>query len=115
MTDAWDLTGIIEKLLEFRNERDWEQFHRPKEVVTALSIEISELQNIFLWKNEEEVKKVLDQTKTRSQIIEEVADIAIYLSYFAYDNKINLHQAILRKIEKNKEKYPPEKFRGKAR
>lgn len=101
---------ILEKIRAFRDERDWAQFHNPKDLSTALAIEASELQEIFLWKTGPEI----DQTATakREQIQDELADISVYLFELADNLNIDLEAAITAKFTKNAAKYPVEKSRG---
>ena len=115
MNDEFDLSEVIPNLISFRRARNWEQFHKPKDLAIALSIESSELLDLLLWLRDDEIKESIEKNIITDQIEEEIADIAIYLLYFSLDHKINLKKAILDKIEKNDKKYPVEKFRGKAR
>ena len=102
-------------LLEFRSQREWEQFHLPKELAVAISIEASELQELFLWR-ERETQYTLKQDQHRMELIsDEVADILIYLLFLSHDLGIHLPSAIKKKIEKNKNKYPAEEYRGRFR
>lgn len=109
----WDLTGILPKLLEFRSERDWEQFHRPKELVSAINIESGELMEHFLWREKENTKQIHEDVERFHGIQEEIADIAIYLLYLSNDLEINLRTAIIKKLEKNALKYPKGKYQGR--
>ena len=102
-------------LLEFRSQREWEQFHLPKELAAAISIEASELQELFLWR-ERETQDTLKQDQHRMKLIsDEVADILIYLLFLSHDLGIHLPSAIKKKIEKNKNKYPAEEYKGRFR
>jgi len=98
---------IEQKVIDFRNERNWEQFHKIKDLLLGLNIEVSELQELFLWKNEEQQAEI----KTE-RIREEVADVAIYLIYICRYYNINLLDAINEKVAKNAIKYPVEKSRN---
>ncbi|MBC2605200.1 nucleotide pyrophosphohydrolase [Pelagicoccus albus] len=104
------LSQLTEKLTAFRDDRDWKQFHNPKDLAIALSIEAAELQEIFLWKKPEEVSGTV--SKKRVQIEEEVADIASYLLLLCHEMGIDLNKAVSSKIEKNAAKYPVEKAKG---
>ena len=102
-------------LLEFRSQREWEQFHLPKELAAAISIEASELQELFLWK-ERETQDTLKQDPHRMELIrDEVADILIYLLFLSHDLGIDLPEAIKQKIDKNRKKYPADEYRGRFR
>ncbi|UTF94922.1 nucleotide pyrophosphohydrolase [Elizabethkingia anophelis] len=98
--------STIEKLLKFRDERDWEQFHNSKDLALALSIEASELLEVFLWKNNEDFNK--------DKLEEELADVFMYGLLLAKKNNIDINTIILKKLQKNNEKYPVEKAKGKS-
>jgi len=101
----WDLSSIVPTLMEFRHERDWEQFHRPKELAAAIAIEAAELQELFLWKEGECAVEIQDDEERMKEISDEIADILIYTMYLANDLGINLNEAISGKIEENSERY----------
>ena len=107
-----NLEEITEKIRRFRDERDWAQFHNPKDMAMALSIEAGELMEQFLWKTPDEVATRL--IEKRGEIEEEVADVAIYLVELADILGINLFEAMERKMEKNAAKYPADKVRGSS-
>lgn len=102
-----DIQDIIQELLKFRDERDWEQFHNPKDLALAISIEAAELNELFLWKKAEDVN--VDKLK------EELADIFAYSFLFAEKYGFDVKQIVLDKIEQNREKYPVEKAKGNAK
>jgi dCTP diphosphatase len=105
-----DLKLIISKIRAFRDERDWAQFHNPKDMAIALSIETNELLEHFLWKNPQEVA---DRIATkREEIEDELADIGIYLTELADNLGVDLLAAMERKLEKNAKKYPVAKAKG---
>ena len=105
-----DLNKLKAKLVEFRDERDWKQFHNPKDLSQAISIEASELQEHFLWKSQEESHKVVKENK--EDIEDEMADVFAYLLSLSDVTGIDLGEALLNKLEKNKQKYPVEKAKG---
>ena len=107
-----NLEEITEKIRRFRDERDWAQFHNPKDMAMALSIEAGELMEHFLWKTPDEVAARL--VEKRVEIEEEVADVAIYLVELADILGIDLFKAMERKMEKNAAKYPSDKVRGSS-
>lgn len=107
-----DLAGTIEKIKKFRDDRDWMQFHDPKNMAISIIIEATELLEHFQWKTRAEVEDFV--AKNRISIEEEIADIAIYLFELADNLGIDLLDAMNRKIEKNAEKYPVEKAKGVA-
>ena len=105
-------TEILKQLIEFRRERDWEQFHNPKDVAISLSIEASELLEWFQWKTAEQVQQRLASDK-REELEDEIADVAVYLAYLCHDLNIDLNQAIKNKMQKNAAKYPRDKVKGR--
>lgn len=100
----------IDRILKFRNNRDWGQFHTIKDLCLGLNIEVSELQEIFLWKDDKELKKTINTKK--ESIGDELADIFIFIAYLSNDLNIDLNEAINRKIDKNGNKYPIAESRG---
>ena len=108
------LNEIVVKLLEFRRERDWEQFHRPKDLAISVVLEAAELLEEFQWKTDEEIKRYL-QEGGLSRVREELADIAIYIAIMSHDLGIDLLDEMGKKIRKNEEKYPVEKSKGSSK
>jgi len=102
-----DLSLCLQRLLKFRAERDWEQFHRPKELAAALAIEAGELQELFLWRDPETSQEVLRGDPARVQAVwEETADVLIYLLLLAHELGINLEDAVFNKIAVNEIRFP---------
>ena len=97
---------------DFVDERDWSQFHNPKNISMALAIEASELMDIFKWDSNDESEKKMSVDISRQDAIDELADVIIYSIAFANKNGIDIFDAILQKMKKNEEKYPSEKFKG---
>ena len=108
-----DIFEIQNQLKEFASERDWEQFHTPKNIAMALSVESSELVEIFQWLKPEESQ--LPNKKQLELINSEVADIAMYLLRFCDLLDVNLEKAIQEKLVKNAEKYPVTLSKGNAK
>jgi dCTP diphosphatase len=104
--------SLLEKIRVFRDERDWAQFHNPKDMAIAISLEAGELLEHFLWKNPEEVMARVESH--REAISEEIADIAIYLTELADNLGIDLAAAMEAKLAENAAKYPVGKARGSA-
>lgn len=100
----------IDRIIKFRNDRDWGQFHTLKDLCLGLGIEVAELQEFFLWKNDQELSETI-ALKSES-IGEELADIFIFLTYLSNDLGVDLNEAVNRKIDKNNTKYPIEKSKG---
>jgi NTP pyrophosphatase (non-canonical NTP hydrolase) len=96
---------ILERLILFRRERDWEQFHNPKDLAISLSIEASELLEWFQWKTNDEINIQLKSEK-RQALEDELADVTAYLAYLCHDLGVDINQALATKIAKNAEKYP---------
>jgi NTP pyrophosphatase (non-canonical NTP hydrolase) len=104
MATIKELTDIIVK---FTEERDWDQFHNPKDLALALSIEASELNQLFLWKSAEQADK--------EKVKEELADVLNYAFLLADKYKFDISQIILDKIKQNTQKYPVSKAKGTAK
>ncbi|RXJ98269.1 nucleotide pyrophosphohydrolase [Arcobacter sp. CECT 8989] len=108
-----NLDSIQNEIKSFSKKRDWDKFHSPKNLSMALSVEASELVEIFQWLTEEQSYNLGDSKKLHAE--EEVADIAIYLLRICTKLDIDLEDAILKKMKKNEEKYPVEKVKGSAK
>jgi len=98
---------IIEALLKFRNEREWEQFHNPKDLALAISIESAELLELFLWKKTEDANA--------EKVKEELADIFSFAFLLAEKYGFDVKEIILDKIKRNGEKYPVDKAKGTSK
>ena len=109
MSDA--LQALRKTLREFARERDWEQFHTPKNLATALSVEAAELLEHFQWLTDEQ-SRTLDDAK-RTAVGEEIADVLLYLLQLADKLDIDPVQAAERKVRLNAEKYPADRARGR--
>jgi NTP pyrophosphatase (non-canonical NTP hydrolase) len=103
---------IAKSLRKFAAERDWNQFHTPKNLATSIVIESAELLELFQWSRGQSDWGDLADEKFKNRASEELADILIYAIRFADLAGIDLEQAILEKIEQNTSKYPIEKVRG---
>ncbi len=108
-TTVQDLKTVVEDFVE---ERDWAQFHSPKNLSMALAIEASELMDLFKWKTVEEAQEEM-KDKLLEDAADELADIMIYSIAFANRNGIDIAKAVTSKTEKNKAKYPADKFKGR--
>ncbi len=98
---------IKQALINFRNERDWEQFHNAKDLALAINVEAGELLELFLWKNPEEAN--------REKIKEELADILAYAFLLADKYGFDIKEIVMDKIKINGEKYPIDKSKGSAK
>ncbi|WP_220636389.1 nucleotide pyrophosphohydrolase [Georgfuchsia toluolica] len=101
---------LIAELLKFRSVRDWEQFHSARNLASAISVEAAELLESFIWASDNQVAEIAGTRHT--EISDEIADIAILLTYLAHDLSIDIDVAVKNKIQINAEKYPVEKARG---
>lgn len=101
-----EIQEIIDVLIEFRNERDWEQYHNPKDLALAISIESAELLELFLWKKAEEANV--------NKVREELADILAFSFLLAEKYGLDVKEIVLEKIKTNGEKYPVDKSKGNA-
>jgi NTP pyrophosphatase (non-canonical NTP hydrolase) len=109
------IESMIPELLEFRHQREWEQFHLPKELASAISIEASELQELFLWREREKPEELRQDQHRMELIRDEVADVLIYLLFLSHDLGIDLPNALQMKLEKNRKKYPATEYTGRFR
>ena len=108
-----DLEGIKQQLREFAKERDWDQFHSPKNFSMALIVECAELVEHFQWLTDDQSKHLSEETL--DEVCLEMADIMIYLIRLADKLDVDLLQSVERKIKLNAVKYPIEKSKGIAK
>ena len=104
-----DIKSITTALVDFRNARNWEQFHNPKDLALALSIEAAELNELYLWKNAQQL-----ETVKLERIKEELADVLAYAFMLAEKYDFDVREIVLDKIKKNGKKYPVEKSKNLA-
>lgn len=109
-----DIKAIQRQLREFSEERDWDQFHSPKNLATALAVEAAELLEPFQWLKEEESRKLAEKPADYALVREEIADVLIYLLRLADQLDIDLEQAAAEKMRRNAEKYPVALAKGNA-
>jgi NTP pyrophosphatase (non-canonical NTP hydrolase) len=102
-----EIEEIIQRLIEFRDERNWEQFHNSKDLALAINVEAGELLELFLWKNADDANK--------EKVKEELADIFAFAFLLANKYGFDVKQIVLDKIKQNGEKYPVEKSKGTAK
>ena len=106
-----EIKRLIEKIIEFRDERNWKQFHNPKDVALSLVLEATEVMEHFQWKSQPEIEKYIK--KHKNEIGEELADVLYWVLLLSHDLKIDITDALNKKLKKNEEKYPVEKAKGK--
>ena len=114
MQQSSDIARLQAQILAFAAERDWQQFHDPKNLAMAVAVEAGELMDHFRWVVNDRSRQVLDDPKSRTGIEEEAADVLILLAEFADVCGIDLLAAAGRKLEANALRYPVELSRGKA-
>lgn len=103
--------SLTERIIAFRDARDWKQFHNPKDVALSLVLEAGEVMEHFQWKNPQEIEEYIKTNK--KDIGEELADVLYWVLLMSHDLEINVLDALEKKVEKNEEKYPVEKAKGK--
>jgi len=110
-TPVGDLRNAVR---EFIHERDWEQYHNPKDIAEAICIEAAELLQLFQWTKSEESRKVKTGPSTVKRVREELADVFIYCLSLANTLEVDLTKVVLEKLELNKKKYPADIYKGKV-
>ncbi len=106
-----DINELTKRIIAFRDARDWKQFHNSKDVSLSLVLEATEVMEHFQWKSKEEIEKYVVEAK--QEIGEELADVLYWVLLMSHDLKIDVLNALEKKIEKNETKYPVEKAKGK--
>ncbi len=112
MTTLDELRDLV---VRFRDEREWAQFHTPKNLAMGIAIEAAELGELFLWKSDAESAQALADPAMRERFEDELADVMIYVLLLSANGKVDLADALRRKLVKNAAKYPVEKARGNAK
>lgn len=105
-----DIEKLTEAVVAFRDERDWKQFHNPKDSAISLALEAAEVLEHFQWKNKEEMEVYVKEHK--DDVAEELADVLYWILLMTNDLDIDISDAFMKKLEKNGQKYPIEKSRG---
>lgn len=101
------IAGLALRLERFANDRDWMQFHTPKNLAMALSVEVAELSEIFQWLTAEQAAQVMEDDKNAAAVRDELADIMIYLTRIATILNVDLLLESFAKVEKNEQRFPP--------
>ncbi len=109
---AEDFYELVKEIKQFNNEREWDQFHNPKDLLIALISEVGELADLYRWLKPEEIEDVLKTPAKKVKVQEELADIFSFLIILAYKNDIDLLDALKDKLEKNKKRFTIEKSKG---
>ena len=109
-----EIRDLVRKILRFRDARDWGQFHSPKNLAAALSVEVAELQELMLWKSDSQTLELVHSEKGNKRIEEEMADVLIYALLLAHEVGIDPVEAIKKKLIQNAAKYPVSLAKGNA-
>lgn len=104
---------LIDKVRTFCEERDWDQFHNPKDLAIGISTESNELLDIFRFKSNDDMNEIMSNDVKREHVEEELADVFFFVLRFAQMNHIDLKDALEMKMEKNARKYPTDQVKGK--
>ena len=114
MDDKTTIAELKRLAKDYRDERDWEQFHDPKNLAEDISIEAAELLEHFLWKDKAQVAEYLADASNKAEIADELADVIHAALLMSVQTGIDISDVFKTKMEKNAKKYPIEKARGKA-
>lgn len=106
------MNELLEKVLAFRDARDWAQFHGLRHLIVSLNLEAGELLELTQWKNDAEIEALPRHPASREALADECADVLMYLLLLAHAGGIDLHAAVLSKLDKNAAKYPVEQCFG---
>ena len=110
-----DVTRLADQLEQFATERDWAQFHSPKNLVMALSGEVGELNEIFQWMSERASKEAGRDPRTAKAVQDELADVLLYLVRLSSVLGVDLNAAVQQKLKTNAMRYPADKVRGSSK
>ncbi len=114
MGDAsMSIEDLKQSVARFVRERDWEQFHSPKNIAISIAIEAAELMELYQWGPENESLELSEKAEVRTKVDEELADVLIYCLSLANRIGIDVSQIVQRKLARNAVKYPVEQFRGR--
>jgi NTP pyrophosphatase (non-canonical NTP hydrolase) len=110
-----DVSGLQEAIALFARERDWDQFHSPKNLAMALTGEVGELVELFQWLSEDASHRVAHEPATARRVRDEIADVLVYLARLAAVLEVDLDEAVRSKLAANALKYPADRARGNAK
>ena len=113
-TEPRNLEQLTKLVVDFRQRRDWAQVHHPKELASALSIEVAEIMELFRFKTADEVRELLKSPEAKSELGSELADSLFLLLLLAYESKVDLQGAFLKKLALLEKRYPVERARGRS-
>ena len=106
-----DINHLTKRILDFINDRDWNQFHNPKDLALSLVLESAEVMEHFQWKNNEEMQEYIKSNK--NEVAEELADVLYWILLMSHDLDIDIKKAFEDKMIKNETKYPVDKAKGR--
>ena len=107
------ISDLRQVVATFVTERDWQQFHTPKNLTMALAIEVAELMEHFQWLTPEASRAITEDSTRLQAVREELADVCCYVLAIANELDVDISQAMTEKMVKNRQKYPAEEFRGR--
>lgn len=113
--DERTIRDAMELVNGFCKERDWDQFHNPKDLAIGMTTESSELLELFRFKTEEQCKEMMSDAPRSEMVRDELADVFYFVLRFAQMNDIDLYDALSHKLDKNRERYPVDKSKGSNR
>ena len=113
MDNQTTIYDLKQKIKYFCEERDWDQFHNPKDLAIGISTEANELLDIFRFKTSEQIAAMFQDSVRKVHIEEEIADVLFFILRFAQMNHLDLEQCLNDKLIKNAKKYPVDKIKGK--
>ncbi|MBI2355712.1 MAG: nucleotide pyrophosphohydrolase [Candidatus Doudnabacteria bacterium] len=108
MSDIKDLT---DRIIKYRDDREWKQFHNPKDLALSLMLEAAEVAEHFQWKNKEEMEAYVKDHK--EEVAEELSDVLYWVLLISNDIGVDIIEAFHKKMEQNEKKYPVDKAKGK--
>lgn len=109
----WTIEEMSKEIGDFCRERDWDQFHTPKEIAIGISTEASELLELFRFKSDAQIEALLREDSGREKIADELADVFYFVLRFSQMTGLDLSEALMHKLEKNRMKYPVDVVKGK--
>jgi dCTP diphosphatase len=109
-----ELKQLTSLVVDFRDRRDWAQFHHPKELASALAIEVAEIMELFRFKTAQEVRELLGEPSAQEELGAELADSLFLLLLLSYESGVDLRRAFEQKLELLEERYPVDKVKGKS-
>ena len=112
--DSVPVEDLRNRIREFVRERDWEQFHKPKDIAMSIGIEAGELLELFQWKTDNEIEEQLQDPSYKERLEDELADVVTFCLALANATGLDISTILENKLKKNHEKYPIEKSRGRA-